>query len=127
MILAQSSCPTSCRTPSIAPRARSLGARSRKALTAGLTVGVTLLALLVSVQPSAAAWDGETVEKNSSKAFDAILVRPLATVRVVVGAVLFVPASLFASPSGREGIGGAYDVLIGSPIEYAFDRKLGEF
>jgi hypothetical protein len=87
--------------------------------------------LVALAQPSAAAEQassdrGNTAEEVTVKVIDAVVIRPIATVRVVVGAALFVPASLFSSPGGKESIGNAYDVLVAAPMEYAFDRKLGD-
>jgi hypothetical protein len=72
-------------------------------------------------------WEGSEAEKVTATTIDLLIVRPLATVRVAVGAALMIPASLFASPSGREGIDGAYEVLLEEPSAYAFNRPIGEF
>ena len=89
-------------------------------------VGI-LVAVLVAPQPSFAAWEGTAAEDVTAKVVDAVLVRPLAAVRVAVGVALFLPASLLASPGGREGISISFGVLIDAPIEYAFERELGDF
>ena len=84
--------------------------------------------LLFGALPSAAfEWEGSEAETATAKSVDALIVRPLASMRVIIGSLLFLPAALLASPSGREGIDGAYDTLIGEPMEYAFDRELGDF
>lgn len=72
-------------------------------------------------------WEGSPAEDVVAKGVDAVIVRPLASVRVVVGTLLAGPAILLSSPSGREGIDLAYDTLIAEPAEYAFVRKLGDF
>ena len=99
-----------------------------RALTRFMVV-IGFAGILLTAQPSAAAWewDGSAVEDVAAKVVDAVIVRPLAAARVAVGAVFFVPGSLLASPSGKEGISSAYDVLIAAPMEYAFDRELGDF
>ncbi|MBJ22536.1 MAG: hypothetical protein GY910_07005 [bacterium] len=85
-------------------------------------------ALLFSAAPAAAIeWEGSTAENILAKTIDAAIVRPLASVRVVLGGILAVPAMILASPSGKEGIDGAYEVLLSQPIEYAFARELGDF
>jgi hypothetical protein len=112
------------------PRTEGLSSRRSSSLFtvfARLTTCLALVGMLASAQPSAAAWEGSTAEDVTAKTLDAVIVRPLATVRVIVGAVFLIPASLLASPSGKEGISAAYDVLVVAPKEYAFDRKLGEF
>ncbi|MAG29597.1 MAG: hypothetical protein CL908_01735 [Deltaproteobacteria bacterium] len=87
--------------------------------------------ILLAATPSTAAdgfrWDGSQAQRAVSQGVDAVIVRPLAAARVVVGAALLVPAALLASPGGREGIDGAYEIFIEEPVTYAFVRKLGEF
>ncbi len=72
-------------------------------------------------------WEGSKAEAATAKGLDALIVRPLASARVLIGGVLFLPAAALASPGGREGIDGAYDVLLSEPMEYAFERELGDF
>lgn len=95
----------------------------------GFFAALVFASLLLVAQPSAAAWewDGSAVEAAAAKAVDAILVRPVATARVAVGAVLLVPSTIFALPSGSEGIATAYDVLVVEPSKFAFERELGDF
>jgi hypothetical protein len=83
--------------------------------------------LLLSASPSTAAWEGSRGEDALAKGVDALIVRPLASARVVIGALMFLPAALLSSPSGREGFDAAYDTLIEEPVEYAFRRELGDF
>ncbi|MBW2424099.1 MAG: hypothetical protein JRG86_07615 [Deltaproteobacteria bacterium] len=93
-----------------------------------------LTALLLLTAPTSAwaqddrwRWEGSQAEEITAKSVDALIIRPLATIRVAVGAALMLPACLLASPSGREGIDGAYEVLLEEPLEYAFTREMGEF
>ena len=60
-------------------------------------------------------------------ALDLICVRPIGVVASAVGAVLFVPMALLASPQGLDGIKGALEVMVTSPGEFVFRRPLGEF
>lgn len=83
--------------------------------------------LLSATSSLAVEWEGSKAEDITAKGVDALIVRPIASVRVVVGAALAIPAFLLTSPSGKEGIDAAYDTLIAEPMEYAFNRKLGEF
>ena len=71
-------------------------------------------------------WEGSKAEDITAKSVDAVIVRPLATIRVMIGGCMFLPAALLSSPMGREGFDGAYDLLIAEPVEYAFKRPLGE-
>jgi len=88
---------------------------------------VAVAALLLSATPSAAEWEGSAAEDAVAKGVDALIVRPLASARVVIGALLLIPAALLASPSGMEGLDAAYDILVAQPMEYAFDREIGDF
>ncbi len=103
------------------------------------TVAVLSLCTLVGLlgaRPAAAGWDGSTAQKAVSTGVDMTIVRPLAAVRAGLGSVLLVPASILASPacavnmvrgeSCRPVYEAAYDVLVGEPVEYAFNRKMGE-
>ena len=92
---------------------------------------------LTSAQPVMAAWEGSTAQQVVSRGMDVTIVRPLAAVRAVFGAVLLVPAAILASPACvvnlftgedcRPVFEAPYDILLGEPAEYAFRRKLGEF
>ena len=92
---------------------------------------------LTSAQPAMAASEGSTAQQVVSTGLDVTIVRPLAAVRAIFGAILLVPASILASPACvmnlftgedcRPVFEAPYDVLVGEPVEYAFRRKLGEF
>ncbi len=88
-----------------------------------------ILALtLAGAQPVfAQGFEGSAAEDMIAKGLDAVLVRPLAAARVVVGAAFLVPASLFASPGGMDSVRAAYEVLVDEPVEFAFKRELGDF
>ncbi len=103
-----------------------------------LTAAAAVLSLigLIGAGPAAAAWDWSTSEQVLLTGMDVVIVRPLSAVRVGVGAVLMVPASILASPAcivklfAREDCRpvyeAPYEVLVGEPAEYAFNRKMGE-
>lgn len=92
-----------------------------------ILAGLAACLILMSAAPSMAAFEGSKAERIIATGVDAVLVRPIAAIRVVIGGIFFLPASLLASPTGREGISGAYDIFLVEPIDYAFRRKLGEF
>ena len=109
--------------------ARSCSLHARRAIGA-----VLASAILLAASPSFAAWEwpslgfeGSKAEDVLAKGMDVMLVRPLATARVAIGALFFVPAAILSSPTGREGFDEAFDLLIAEPSEYAFQRKVGEF
>lgn len=89
-----------------------------------------VLALALCLAPPAGAeewrWEGSRAEEVTAKGFDAVVIRPLAMARVLLGLAMMVPASLFLWPQGREGYEGAYDVLVDAPMEYAVHRDLGD-
>jgi len=84
-------------------------------------------ALAADGDASGFVWEGSAAQNVIAKGVDALIVRPLASVRVAVGAALMIPAAILSSPSGREGFDGAYEVLLEQPMEYAFSRPMGEF
>ena len=71
-------------------------------------------------------WEGSLAQDVSVKTLDLLIVRPMATVRVIIGGLLFIPTAIISLPMGREGFSGAHEVFIEIPTEYAFDRALGE-
>lgn len=80
--------------------------------------------------------DGSALETGAATAVDALLVRPLAAVRAAFGAALFVPAAVLVTPgcvgnairgdSCRPIYEAPYDVLIGEPVNFAFEREMGD-
>lgn len=63
--------------------------------------------------------------------FDVVILRPLATVTLVVGAVLlFAPAAAIALVAGKgakERVSEATELFVIEPFDEAFRRPLGEF
>ena len=102
-------------------------ARTRSPRCACLDSFVTISLLAATGPAGAFEWNGSRAQEVTAKAVDLTLIRPMASIRVLVGGVLFVPSALLASPSGKEGIEGAMDVLVTAPWEYAFDREMGQF
>ena len=100
--------------------------RSTARLIAPLALAMTLL-MAAPAQVTAAGFEDSRAADGLAGALDVVMIRPLATLRVVIGAGLFVPALFFSLPMGREGFDGAYDVLIDAPTEFAFRRKIGDF
>ena len=99
----------------------------RNQIFAGLAACLFLMSAAPSPSSAQWSWEGSQAERVIAKGFDATLVRPVAAIRVVMGAMFFLPASVLASPSGREGFNGAYDIFLAEPVEYAFKRELGDF
>ena len=78
---------------------------------------VTILACSVSAS--------RATDDSAAAAADAIVVRPLSLVAVVIGSGLFVLSLPFTAPSGN--IGKSAHLLIGKPAKATFQRPLGDF
>lgn len=86
--------------------------------------------------PDLPDWEGTTAQRVVLTGMDVTIVRPLAAARAGIGAILLVPAALIASPGCvvnlvtgadcRSIYEAPYEVLVGEPSEYAFERELGE-
>lgn len=83
---------------------------------------ILLTFLFVSTSNLAFALDED---KDIAMAVDALLVRPLSVVSICIGASIFVVSLPFAAISGSVGKTSA--VLIFNPIDFTFNRPLGEF
>ena len=56
---------------------------------------------------------------------DALVVRPLSFVAMIIGSVVFVVSLPFSIPGGNTK--PAFDNLMANPASYTFNRPLGEF
>lgn len=102
---------------------------------AGLAA-IAALSVSAHALPASAEESVPVAQQIVSTGIDMTVVRPLAALRAGIGAVLFVPAAILASPAcAVNAINGEdcgpvfeapYEVLVGEPVEYAFNRKLGE-
>jgi hypothetical protein len=62
--------------------------------------------------------------------FDVVILRPLATVTLVVGAALLAPAAAMALVGGKgakERVSEATELFVTEPFDEAFRRPLGDF
>ncbi len=106
-----------------------IGSRARAPFSLkALAITGLLAATTVSfvATPAAADWQTSRGADVTASIVDLTIVRPLATIKVIIGALMFPPAALFSAPMGMEGIQGAYETLIEIPAEYAFKRDIGE-
>ena len=101
--------------------------RRSTALSSFLSCLVLALTLAGAQPVFAQGFEGSAAEDVIAKGLDAMLIRPLGFVRVAIGAMFLVPASLFSAPGGLDSIRGAYEVLLEEPMEFAFKRELGDF
>ena len=97
------------------------------------------LALLLATAPAVRAQDetsdaeltdsffGPELEDQFARGFDAVILRPLGFVSLVVGAAAFVPAAIMSSPGGRPSVETAFDVFVRTPKDSVFERSLGDF
>ncbi len=93
---------------------------------AAMALGMALMA------PAAAVHADETTSQSgaarvASIGFDAVILRPVGFVALVVGAGLFVPAALITAPNGWHSITEAREILVDNPAEHLFQRPLGDF
>ncbi len=73
---------------------------------------------------------GSSSQATMNQAFDigldVLVLRPLGTVGLAAGAVLFVPAVIFSAPGGSEGVKDSLDIFIQTPWRDLFERPLGD-
>jgi hypothetical protein len=58
--------------------------------------------------------------------FDVLVARPLGLVVLTVGAAAFIPAALIAAPGGMDSVKEALQLFVTGPVDYVFQRPLGE-
>ena len=80
-------------------------------------------ALLLSAPAHA---DSETPHP-AAVVFDAVLLRPLGLLTMVIGAALFVPAAVVTSPGGLDSLEEALELFVLDPAKDVLERPLGEF
>ncbi|MCK0507072.1 hypothetical protein [Aromatoleum anaerobium] len=73
----------------------------------------------------AQADDAVLGDRGSDMIVDLVLVRPLTFVGSVVGVAAFLVSLPFTAPSGSAS--DAARELVGKPLEYTFNRPLGDF
>jgi len=86
---------------------------------------LVLASSLLSAPAMAQQRDTVTGDKATDMAVDLVIVRPLGLVGAAVGTVGFVLALPFTLPSGSAG--ETAEEWISKPLEYTFDRPLGNF
>ncbi len=69
----------------------------------------------------------ERAEETALKVFDAMVLRPVGLVGLVVGASLFVPAAIVSSPGGLAPIEEAAELFWWTPYRFVIERELGDF
>jgi hypothetical protein len=77
-------------------------------------------------EASATSYEDAMTDCSYPKLFDLLFMRPLGTVALGVGALLWVPAApvtLLCSPSDLPYVTGA---LVGEPLSFTVGRRLGE-
>ena len=100
------------------------GRKQRRRAARGVVGALIAALLLVAAAPARAdVWD--QIDRNTSVAFDLVVLRPLNAAALVLGGVFFCASAPFVWPS--EGLSTAYDVFIYAPYEYTVVRPLGEF
>jgi hypothetical protein len=87
-----------------------------------VTAFILTLALLAAAVPALA---DPTIESDRGVVGDTIFGRPFGLASIVGGAMLWVVALPFAAISGS--LGATTETLIMNPINYTFERPMGDF
>jgi hypothetical protein len=87
-------------------------------------VSLSVLLLMLIANPVFAN-DTISGEKGTDMVVDALVVRPVGLVSVVLGTAVTIISLPFTLPSGS--VGAAAQAMIVEPAEYTFNRSLGEF
>ncbi len=95
----------------------------------GRYIAAGALALALALPPGGAALaqqdDTVTGDRATDMAVDLLISRPLGLVGTVLGTAGFIVALPFTIPSGT--VGDTARAWVGAPLEYTFNRPLGEF
>jgi multisubunit Na+/H+ antiporter MnhG subunit len=75
-----------------------------------------------ATESTSAGWQHHTLA-----VFDAVVVRPLGVVAIVVGAVFVIPVAVVTWPTGRETIDRATERFVKVQARSVFERPLGDF
>jgi hypothetical protein len=89
------------------------------------TVAALSCAALLGTSLPAVADEIRARDDGAYMLADLFLVRPIGLVGSVLGAAVFVVSLPFTLPTGSTG--DAAKELLGKPLEYTFNRPLGEF
>ncbi len=90
-------------------------------------IAALVAAMMLSPATPALAQRAEPVtgDRGTDMAVDLILVRPLGIAATVIGTAGFLVALPFTVPTGS--VGETAREWIGAPLEYTFNRRLGDF
>jgi len=92
-------------------------------------VAATVIAGLLLPASAYARSDGSNStpwQDHAVAGFDAVILRPLGVVAIVIGAVYVIPVAAMTWPSGREKIDVAVERFVTIPTNYVFTRPLGD-
>jgi hypothetical protein len=87
-------------------------------------VTTMMLALAVSVMVRTPAANAVSATEIGEVTFDLVVLRPLNTVAVALGSVFYVASAPLVWPF--VGLDTSWDVFVGAPYEYTFERPLGD-
>ncbi|THF56842.1 hypothetical protein [Pseudothauera rhizosphaerae] len=97
--------------------------------TSGRCAITLALAVALALAPARGALAEDhgpvTGDRGADMAVDLVVVRPLGLVGAVIGTAGFIIALPFTIPTGT--VGETAREWIGDPLEYTFNRPLGEF
>ena len=87
-------------------------------------LALSLALLLAAPVPARAAPD---VAFYAAATFDVVILRPLGVVSTLIGAALFIPATVVTAPNGIDSIQEAWRLFVVAPAERVYTRPIGDF
>ena len=91
-----------------------------------ISIGLTAAALAVAAVPAFAQRNEAVLgDHGTDMMVDLLLVRPVSLVGSVIGFAGFLVSLPFTAPTGSAP--DAARALVGTPLEYTFNRPLGDF
>jgi hypothetical protein len=100
---------------------------SLRSIAATLAVGLLLPGAGYAEDAEATESASPGWQHHTLAVFDAVVIRPLGVVAIVVGAAFVVPVAVVTWPTGRETIDRAIERFVMDPARSVFERPLGEF
>ena len=103
----------------------------QRQLKSGLrSIAATLVAGILLPTAGYAETDASTASgwrHYTAAAFDAVVIRPMGAVALVVGGAYVIPVVLLTWPSGQGTIDVAVDRFVARPAKNLLERPLGDF
>lgn len=92
---------------------------------ARIVLPILLALTLVAAPATAGSGEPEARAAVGDRVFDAAVLRPLGAVGTAVGFAMFVCSLPLAGPTLQ--VGEAWESFVLKPVDYTFERELGDF